>query len=212
MATWLRVSGLSGYYESEGISISLDGDGALSKITWTSYEPEGTSVKIYTSVSFDGGYDWTDWKQCVNGGFVPDIKHDSPLGNALFKFRVFLESIDPAISPRLDNVTFEFEPVIVFDNKGDTYCQPEVWITMNESGDFSLVNLSNGNEEFKFTDLVNGETVYVNNEREHIETDRLATYRYSNFNDNYLNLPVGQNIFRVNGKAKIIFRYQFKFI
>ena len=212
MATWLRVSGLSGYYESEGISISFDGDGALSKITWDSYEPEGTSVKIYTSVSFDGGYDWTDWKQCVNGGTVPDIKHDSPLGNALFKFRVFLESIDLAISPRLDNVTFEFEPVIVFDNKGDTYCQPEVWITMNESGDFSLVNLSNGNEEFKFTDLVNGETVYVNNEREHIETDRLATYRYSNFNDNYLNLPVGQNIFRVNGKAKIIFRYQFKFI
>src|SRR5690606_20219276 len=103
------------------------------------------------------------------------------------------------------------EPVIVFDNKGVTECTPEIWITMNEAGDFSLINVSKNNEEFKFVGLANGETVYVNNEREYIETDLLATYRYSNFNDNYLRLPVGKNILKVSGNAKIVFRYQFKF-
>jgi hypothetical protein len=212
MATWLMVSGFSGYFESNGDSFSLDGDGVLSKVTWSSYEPSGTKIKVYTSLSFDGGFDWTDWRQCLNGGSLPDLDVESPVGDVKFKYRVFLESKSPTISPRFDEIKFEFEPVIVFDNKGDTVCQPELWITMNQSGNFSLTNLSHRNEEFKFVNLVNGETVYVNNEREHIETDRLATYRYSNFNNNYLKLPVGKNVFRVNGNAKILFRYQFKYI
>lgn len=212
MTTWLRVSGLSGYYESNPELLSLDGDGVISKVSWNSYEPEGTAVIIYTSISRNGGYDWTDWRRCSNGGFIPDVKTDEPFGDTQLRFRVFLESNDPSKSPRLDEITFEFEPVIVFNNKGDVYCQPEIWITMNENGDFSIINISNENSEFKFTNLMIGETVYVNNERQHIETDKPATYRYSNFNDNYLNFPIGKNILRVNGKAKVLFRYQFKFI
>jgi hypothetical protein len=212
MTTWVDVSGLGGYYESSPIPFSLDGDGAISKVTWTETGTENTSLKIYTSVSYDGGYDWTDWKQCTQGGTIPDVLPSSPLKNAALKFRAFLKTKNINDKPILASITFEFEPVIVFDNKGDTFCQPEIWITKKGAGDFSLVNISNNNEEFKFTGLNNNETVYVNNEREYIETDLAATYRYLNFNDNYLNLPVGENVFRVNGSARIQFRYQFKLI
>jgi len=212
MSTWLDLSRMSGYYQSENIPLSLDGDGSLSTITWTATTPAGTSVDIYTSISFNGGYDWTDWKKCTQGGTIPDIQPDTSLGSVLFRFRAFLKSQIPNIRPILSEIQLVLEPVIVFDNKGDTYCQPEIWITMNENGDFSLTNLSKNNEEFKFTGLVNGETVYVNSEREYIETSLAATYRYSNFNDNYFNLPIGKNVFRVSGKAKIVFRYQFKLI
>jgi hypothetical protein len=212
MTTWLELSGLSGYYESDHIPLSLDGDGAISKINWLSIEPISTSITIFTSISFDGGYDWTDWKQCFQGSLIPDILPSTPLGSALLRFRVFLKSQNPIEIPVLTEVSFEFEPVLIFDNKGDSVCQPEVWITKNGNGDISLINTSKGNEEFKFVNLVDNETVYVNSEREYIETSFNATYRYSNFNDTYLNLPIGMNVFQVKGSAKIQFRYQFKLI
>ncbi|MMZ70712.1 hypothetical protein D1872_338290 [compost metagenome] len=50
----------------------------------------------------------------------------------------------------------------------------------------------------------------MNNERQDIETTLAVTYRYKDFNDNYLNLPVGKNVFKIDGYADIKFRYQFK--
>src|SRR5690606_26839588 len=105
-----------------------------------------------------------------------------------------------------------FEPVFVIDNIGDDICYPEVWITKTGAGNISLINTSNDNEEFAFTGLNNNETVYVNSEREYIESSLAMTTRYGNFNDNYMQLPIGKNVFRINGRAKLQFRFQFPLI
>ncbi|TVX97971.1 phage tail domain-containing protein [Cohnella terricola] len=209
---WLQLSGLGGYYESEGIPFALDGDGAISKISWACLEPEGTSITVWTSASFNDGHDWTNWAQCVNDGYIPDILPESDLGSAILKFRVFMHSNDAAIKPIFQSISFELEPVIVFENKGDTACLPEIWITKSGNGDFSLTNISKNNERFGFANLLNDETVYVNSEREYIETSVSAKYRYADFNDHYFDLPIGKNVLRVEGNAKLQFRYQYKFI
>ncbi|MMZ67188.1 hypothetical protein D1872_297430 [compost metagenome] len=126
------------------------------------------------------------------------------------RFRVTVRTSNPNITPSLSNVQFRFTPVITFNNQGDLNCRPEIWIEKHGNGDISLINTSKHNEEFKFTSLIDQEIVYVDNQQEHIETSLPVTYRYSNFNDNYLDLKPGLNIFTFSGDASIQFRYQFK--
>jgi phage-related protein len=99
---------------------------------------------------------------------------------------------------------------IIFDNEGDTSIYPEISITKNGDGDLSIVNQTNGGQEFTFVSLVDGENLYVDCENEYIETDLSTTYRYANFNDNYLELVTGRNVLNVVGDCDIQFRYRFK--
>jgi phage-related protein len=99
---------------------------------------------------------------------------------------------------------------ILFVNDGDITCRPEVWIEKIENGDIRIVNMDNGGVEFKFTNLTNGETVYVDSEDEVIKSSLLNTYRYNNFNNNFLELVRGSNSLQVYGKCKLQFRYEFK--
>ncbi|REK76301.1 phage tail domain-containing protein [Paenibacillus paeoniae] len=212
MLTWLDLFGMKGYYQSEPIALHVDGDGAINHVQWSCIAPADTSVIVLTSISFDGGYDWSEWRQAVNGGSIPDIQPYTPIGGLMLRYRVFLSTTDSMTTPMFEDITFTFEPVIVLDNKGDTACKPEIWMTTSGAGDFSLINTSNRNKEFKIKQLNNNETVYINNELEYIESDLPMVYRYSNFNDQYMTLPQGKNIFRVKGNAKVQFRYQFKLI
>lgn len=99
---------------------------------------------------------------------------------------------------------------IDFSNDGDTILKPEIWIQKIGNGDVSIRNLTNRGAEFKFKGLLDNETVYVDNEREFIETSIPSTYRIENFNNNYMELVTGVNTLEVTGACKINFRYQFK--
>ncbi|MFB4327354.1 hypothetical protein [Paenibacillus sp. CR_12] len=211
MANWLSIINLQGMYTSPAQSLPLIADGVLSKISWEMEQPLESQIVVQTRVS-KNGYEWSEWRNCLNGGQVPDLNEDSHLNNAKFMFRVLIRSTSYHIIPKFKHITFEFEPVLVFDNKGDLHCKPEIWITKKENGDFSIQNLTHNLDEFKFTDLIHDETIYVNNETEDIETSLPVTYRYSNFNDHYLSFPLGKNILRIKGKADIRLRYQFKMI
>lgn len=103
--------------------------------------------------------------------------------------------------------------IIEFVNNGDSTIYPELWINKIENGDVSIVNLSNGGKEFKFTGLVNNEEVYIDSRPSyhHIETNLAETYRYDNFNGNYLEiLPYSVNRLQVTGKCKLKFQYEFE--
>lgn len=202
---------LRGIYTSQPITIPLIADGATTKIDWVADEPDGSNIVVQTKLSHNG-IDWTEWRTCVNGGQIPDIDEDSYLNNLQLIYRVIMKSNSYDIKPKFKSLSLVFEPVLVFDNKGDLNCSPEIWITKINNGDFSLINLSHNNEEFKFTGLIDGETVYVDNKNQDIVTSLVATYRYKDFNDNYLSFPRGKNILRVNGSANIKFRYQFKLL
>ncbi|ASA22778.1 phage tail domain-containing protein [Paenibacillus donghaensis] len=209
MTNWKSICNLTGYYTSPIITIPLNCDGALSRITWSQTVGEGDRIVVQSRISQDG-YNWSEWRECVNGGSIPEISEDTYMNNTRLTLRIIVDAQDHLSPPTIqNNILLYFEPVIVFNNKGNVHCKPEIWITKIENGDLSIINTSRSNDVFKFVSLVNQETVYVNNEREDIQTSHAVTYRYKDFNDNYLNFPPGKNILRIEGKAKIKFRYQF---
>ncbi|QWU14459.1 hypothetical protein SAMN04487895_101769 [Paenibacillus sophorae] len=210
MSRWIQLINLSGIYTSPPFSIPIEADGVISKVSWDADTPEGSSIVVQTRYTTDG-YNWSEWRNCTNNGQIPEVNEDMSLYNLQLVFRVLFNSSSYDTSPKFKNIAFDFEPVIVFNNDGDKICNPEIWITKVENGDFSIVNLSHNNDEFKFASLVNNETVYVNNETQDIQTSLAVTYRYKDFNDNYLSFPIGKNVLKINGKADIKFRYQFKF-
>jgi hypothetical protein len=210
METWAELAGFKGHYISNDIPYSFAGDGAITKISWESDISTGTEIVIETSVSFNGGGSWTDWTVCVNGGSIPQIQPTTSLKSTIVKYRVTLETNSPTSSPILLSITFDISPIVILNNKGNTTCIPEIWITKIGNGDFSIVNSSDNNEEFKFTSLVDGETIYVNNERQDIQSSNPVIYRYEDFNDNYLSFPPGMNVLKITGNATIRFRYQFR--
>lgn len=212
MSTWLDLIQYKGYYQSNNFIIYHSGDGSINKVDWDAYVPFGSKVDVYTSISFNGGYDFTEWKKCFKGFSIPDLSSDVKLSYIVLRYRVFMETKNLLSIPVFNGITFEFEPIVIMDNIGDTDYEPELWIQKNGTGDFTLINTSNGNEEFKFTGLVNGETVYVNNERQYIETSLPTVYRYKDFNNNYLKISRGRNVFKVRGNATFYFRNQYKFL
>lgn len=120
-----------------------------------------------------------------------------------------------AYSPMYTSPIFDFSTIgstssqFKFTNSGDLNLKPEIWIKKVGSGDISITNQSNGGKEFKFKNLVDGETVYVDNENEYITTDLANTYRYTNFNNNYIEMLRGVNTLSVNGQCTLQFRYNF---
>ncbi|MBP1932946.1 phage tail domain-containing protein [Ammoniphilus resinae] len=101
---------------------------------------------------------------------------------------------------------------LIFTNYGDMPCEPELFIYKVGMGDISIVNQSDGSMEFKFSSLADSETVYVHNENQYIETDLPLTYRYENFNNQYLSLYRGVNRLKVYGNCQLKFRYRFRTI
>jgi hypothetical protein len=208
MATWAFSSGLKGYYTSPNLSVNLDGDGVSSQINWDADVPNGTNMYVETNVSLDGGYTWEGWKRCSDNASIPDLDTSTYTSTLVLKYRVVMETTNALTTPILKSMVITLIPVIEFVNDGDIDLYPEVYITKNGQGDVTITNLSNNNDKFEFKDLINGETVYVNNETQHIETDLAMVYRYANFNDNYMKLPRGANVLQVQGNCKLRFKYQ----
>lgn len=211
MDTWAELAGFKGNYISQEIPYSFSGDGAITKVSWIDIIQSDTTLRVETALSFNGGLTWTDWSTCINGGSVPQITATTSLKNAKLKFRVIMETSSLNSTPFFSNITFDITPIVVFNNKGNAKCKPDIWITKHGNGNFSIVNTSHNNETFAFTGLIDSETIYVNNDRQDIQTSLAVTYRYKDFNDNYLEFPPGMNVLKINGSATIRFRYQFPY-
>ncbi len=214
MSTWLEEIGYRGYWESEVISIPLVGDGVISSINWVETIPNNTYLIMQCSCSFDDGNKWSDFEQIYQSQSIPQINSESDLNNFKIKFRAIFNTDSNNLSPELSNISMSFIPVIYYNNIGDLNIQPEIEIKKIGNGDISLINISNNNELFKFTGLIDGEIVHVDNENQQIINNLtgVSQYRYNNFNDNYLDIPIGINIFKISGNAQIQFRSQFKIL
>lgn len=119
-------------------------------------------------------------------------------------------SYSPVYTKSYDLADISSPTVIEFKCDSDNILKPELWIEKIGVGDLSIVNLSDGGMEFKFTGLHDLEQIYVDNKHRHIETDVVGLYRYDSFNDGYLELPRGLNRLEVTGRCKLTFRYQFE--
>src|SRR5690606_36343676 len=113
-------------------------------------------------------------------------------------------------TPRYDLSENEDEFKITIENKGHVEVYPE--ISIEKIGDGHITIMKNG-EIFEIRDLTNREQIYVNTEKEIIETDIVGVYRYDNVVGDYhdMVLSLGVNEFIVKGKCKITFRYKFKY-
>lgn len=158
-----------------------------------SYNPEYVyyAMCIDSSDIFDTGFD--------QGYIDLTMRCDSPYAYTPF---YSTNDLDFSINPK--GRLYEFY------NRGDYDCNPEIWIKKVGDGDVSIYNLTDANREFKFTGLKNNEMIYINNETEEIVTDVPNTYRYDNFNDNYLRLKYGLNRLMIFGNCILRFRYQFR--
>lgn len=97
-----------------------------------------------------------------------------------------------------------------YENMGDTLLYPdEMWIQKIGDGDLSIISLSDGGREFKFTNLFDNEIVYVRNKDAYIESSIPDRYLYSNFNMNYLRMVYGVNVLQVSSPCKIKIRTRF---
>lgn len=117
-------------------------------------------------------------------------------------------AFSPIYTTQYDLSGISSPTTITFNNQGDDILKPEIEILKYGAGDFSITNLTNGSQVFSFTGLADQETVYVNNELRQIISDS-GSYRYDNFNGNYLELVYGNNSLEVSGAAIINFRYQY---
>lgn len=95
-------------------------------------------------------------------------------------------------------------------NEGHVDIFPEISIEKIGNGH---VTIEKDGEIFEIRDLTNLEKIYVNTEKEIIETDIVGVYRYENvigdFHD--MILSVGSNEFTIKGDCKIAFRYKYKY-
>lgn len=113
-------------------------------------------------------------------------------------------------TPTYDLSTNEGSYPITIVNDGHVEVFPEISIEKIGNGHVTIMN---GEEIFEIRDLTNLEKIYINTEKEIIETDILGEYRYENvvgeFHD--MALSIGDNNFTVQGKCRITFRYKLKY-
>lgn len=118
-------------------------------------------------------------------------------------------AFSPMMQKRFNLSTITSPTVIEIENNGDEIVKPELWIYKVGKGDISIRNLSNGGSEFKFINIEDKEELYVDNKNRHIETDMPLTYRFDDFNHNYLELVRGKNRLEVTGACKLMFQFQY---
>ncbi len=76
-------------------------------IFWKQIIPKGTSIKVETNVSLDGGQIWLGWKEAKLGEPIPDT-FGVDLSNARLQIRQTLRTDDPTKSPALERSWVEY--------------------------------------------------------------------------------------------------------
>lgn len=100
---------------------------------------------------------------------------------------------------------------ITIENKGHFMLYPEISIEKIGLGKITFTNTSNGGSIFEILNLTDKEKIYINCEKEMIETDIIGEYRYEDIIGDFLEFSYGKNTIEVEGTCIIQIRYQYKF-
>lgn len=101
---------------------------------------------------------------------------------------------------------------VAIQNDGHVEIYPEISIKKTGIGKVEFIRVADG-EIFEINALTNLEDIYINTEKEIIETDAIGVYRYDNVIGDYqdMSLKVGKTEFDISGACKVTFRYTFKY-
>jgi phage-related protein len=114
-------------------------------------------------------------------------------------------------TPNYDYSTNTTTTTLTISNDGDVNIQPELWIEKVGLGDVQIKNTTT-DVTMVLTQITDGETVYVNSEREEVQTDLMGTYRFDNLNDTFLSLVIGANTLEITGTCRITLKYRYKLL
>jgi len=95
-------------------------------------------------------------------------------------------------------------------NQIEEYLWPEIEIEMlGDSTSILIQNENDNNRIFNITDIRQGETIYVDNDRRMIKTAS-GDDLFNTFNLNFLRFNLGHNRLFVSGSARLVFRNRWK--
>ena len=179
-------------------------------LTFTGIVSEGDTFSIGSNV-----YE-LDWNNSITeGNILVDLNGIDPtIDNVI---TILSNTINNKVGELVTTTPDLVNNKISFVSK--TYGETSNTISTNTTclnADFDSTTLLNG-----ATGLIADENVYIDCEKEFIESDLSETYRYDAFNDNYLELVVNEiideenietNTLNIKGKCKIKFKYQYKYL
>jgi phage-related protein len=97
---------------------------------------------------------------------------------------------------------------ITLQNDGQFTVFPEISLKKSGNGKITIESLDDGGDIFEITYLANGEDIYLNCEKEIIESDAPGVYRYDKLNGHFPRINYGANRFKITGACTIQFRYK----
>jgi phage-related protein len=102
--------------------------------------------------------------------------------------------------------------IITVNNDGDVPLEVEMWIKKIGDGNLTIVNTSDNDNEFRIQNLKDGEHLYLNHEKEDIQSNVPNFFHFEDVLTDYMKLPIGENHLRVFGNCTIQFRYRNKYL
>lgn len=118
----------------------------------------------------------------------------------------------PYITTNMETVTGTKTITIVSDSHFEIY--PEISIKKNGNGVITIESLDDGDSIFEIRNLTNLEDLYINCEKEIIQTDAVGIYRYNDQIGEFPRIVFGNNgtnRFKITGNCTIQFRYKNKY-
>lgn len=97
----------TGTWTSEVIDPSAVQQADSSLIEWQAEEPTGTSVRVETQLSFDGGSTWEGYEEATSGDAIPGLAAGASLQDVRLQIRVTLSSAAELETPRLESLSIE---------------------------------------------------------------------------------------------------------
>lgn len=156
---------------------------------------EGKEDKVYMAMPVD---DSTIVHNGLNEGYVTiSMRCDSS------------NVYSPTVTTDVETVTGEKTIQINMDGHFDTY--PEISIKKLGAGVVTITSLDDDGSIFEIRNLTNMEDLYINCEKEIIQTDIVGVYRFGDVIGEYPRLVFGLNginRFKVEGDCEIQFRYK----
>lgn len=101
--------------------------------------------------------------------------------------------------------------IITLENRGDFDIKPEISIKKVGNGNLKIENNLTHGQYFQINNLLDSEDLYINCEREVVETDVPGMFRYNDVLGEYPTLLYGINNLEIQGDCVIQFRYNYEF-
>jgi phage-related protein len=156
---------------------------------------EGKEDKIYMAMPIDD----------------PKIVHNG-LNEGYFTLMMRCDSSNlysPTVTTELETIIDNKTITIFNDGHYDIY--PEISFIKNGAGNITIQSLDDDGNIFEVRDLTNLEDIYINCEKETIQTDIIGMYRYDKIIGEFPRILYGENRFKITGSCSIQFRYKIKY-